>query len=456
MRDGIGRRDFLQKAGQFALASAVLPASAMFPLDPASLTMAAVGDCMLLRPLSSLPPESFLPVAKILRAADASFGNFEMTLADDDAPPAYHDGCAYVHLRADLPNNQSIVSELKWAGFDLMGLANNHSMDYGAEGLLSTIKKFDDLGLAHAGTGRDLAEARAPAYFDTGKGRVALVACASTFPYGAFAADGNGEVPGRPGLDPCRVKTTYQVAPAELDALKQIGAHLSPGGGRAGSQERYTFLGHTFVAGASDAVLTAAEALDVAGLTASVRRASRNADLTLLGIHAHEAAGAAEIPAAFLQPFAHACVDAGANAFIGHGPHVLRGIEIYKGAPIFYSLGNFIFHGESEKQIPPEIYQTCGESGNDPSDVFDKVLNGFSAEAFWTSVIAVSTYRNKALAELKLYPIVLQPELSRARRGTPVMAEGEAARKIIEKLAQLSAPYGTRIRFEQGVGVVDL
>jgi poly-gamma-glutamate capsule biosynthesis protein CapA/YwtB (metallophosphatase superfamily) len=424
--------------------------------DDSTITVAAVGDCMITRRLSVLPPDSFLPVARILRGADVSFGNFEMTLADADAPPAYHEGCAYVHLRADMPENHVIADELKWAGFRMMGLANNHSMDYGAQGLLTTIRKFDAASLAHAGTGPDLAEARAPAYRDTAKGRVALVACASTFPYGALAADGNGEVAGRPGLDPLRVETTYRVEAARLEELRRIAASLGRTPPRQSSDGTFTFLGRKFVAGSPSGVLTAAEPIDSTAIVSSLRRARRDADLVLLGIHAHESGSSVDVPAQFLQPFAHSCIDAGGSAFIGHGPHVLRGIEIYKGCPIFYSLGNFIFHGESEKQIPPEIYQACGVSGNDPSDVFDKVLAGFSAGPFWVSVVALSTFRRRKLTELQLYPVSLQPELSRPRRGSPILADAETGRKVIEKLAELSRPYGTRIHYRDGIGVVDL
>jgi len=187
---------------------------------------------------------------------------------------------------------------------------------------------------------------------------------------------------------------------------------------------------------------------DMIAQAASVRRASRNSDLTLFGVHAHEADGRPEVPSRFLQPFAHSMIDAGADAFIGHGPHVLRGIEIYKNKPIFYSLGNFIFHGESATQIPSEIYRECKVAGNDPSDVFDKVLGGFSATPYWQTVVPVATFENRKLTALKLYPVTLNPNLSRSMRGTPELAQGEEARQI----ARLSEPFRTPIRFDNGVG----
>jgi poly-gamma-glutamate synthesis protein (capsule biosynthesis protein) len=408
---------------------------------------------MISRRISQVDSPSLLDLVKILRSAHVTFGNFEMTLADADAPPQYHQGCAYVHLRADEPENEFIVDELKWVGIKIAGLANNHSMDYGTPGLLTTIDKFDRRGLAHAGTGRNLAEARSPAYYDFAAGRAALVACSSTFPDWTQAADGNGEVAGRAGLAPLRVHSTYQVTPAQFESLQQVAQTL---GLPASNGNTLRLAGATFVGSQAPGIDAAADPEDVRVITAEIRRASRNSDLTLFGIHAHEAGGKPELPSPFLQPFARACIDSGADAFIGHGPHVLRGIEIYKGKPIFYSLGNFIFHGESEKQIPPEIYRECQVEGADPSDVFDKVLPGFSASAFWETVAAFATYDGRRLVDLKLYPVTLRPELSRPRRGTPELARGDAAQRIISTIARLSEPYGTRLTFRDGVGVVQL
>ena len=444
------RREFLRAAGASALA---LAAARRGVAAPNSITLAAVGDCMISRRISMLDSPGFLEIIKLLRSADVAFGNFEMTLADADASPAYHQGCAYVHLRADLPDNKTIAEDLRWAGIRMVGLANNHALDYGAAGALSTIAKLDDAGLVHAGTGRDLSEARAPGYFDAAQGRVALLACATTFPDWTQAADGNGEVPGRAGLNPLRLHTTYQVTAQQLASLQAIARDL---GLPAPTANQLNFLNGRFTAATAPAIQVAADSSDTAAITAAIHRASRNADLTLLGIHAHEGDRRPDAPSPFLRPFAHACLDAGADAFLGHGPHVLRGIELYQGKPIFYSLGNFIFHGESEKQIPPETYRECGVEGTDPSDVFDKVLPGFSSPPFWESVVPLATFENKKLTQLKLYPVTLRPDLSRPRRGSPELVHGDAAAQIIRHISQLSEPFGTRIEFDGQAGVVRL
>ena len=96
---------------------------------------------------------------------------------------------------------------------------------------------------------------------------------------------------------------------------------------------------------------------DVDEIAAVVRNASHLADLTLVTIHAHEGQVDRLVPAQFLVTFARAMVDAGADVFAGHGPHVLRGVEIYKGKPILYSLGDFIFQNETLLRLPSENYE---------------------------------------------------------------------------------------------------
>ena len=84
--------------------------------------------------------------------------------------------------------------------------------------------------------------------------------------------------------------------------------------------------------------------IDLKRTVAEIREARRQADIVVVSVHTHEMRGRdTMVPPEFLETFAHACVDAGASAVIGHGPHQLRGLEIYKGAPVFYSIGNFIF-----------------------------------------------------------------------------------------------------------------
>ena len=104
------------------------------------------------------------------------------------------------------------------------------------------------------------------------------------------------------------------------------------------------------------------------------------------------------MPADFIPIFAKAVIDAGADVFVGHGPHVLRGIEIYKGKPIFYSLSNFIFQNETLLRMPEDSYEQYSLSDDaQPADYldarYDKDRRSFPADReYWDSVTVVTKW----------------------------------------------------------------
>jgi len=183
----------------------------------------------------------------------------------------------------------------------------------------------------------------------------------------------------------------------------------------------------------------------------------------IVSIHAHDQAGNIDVPADFLRPFAHAAIDAGADVFVGHGPHVLRGIEIYKGKPIFYSLGNFM-QDDLIKLQPQEAYDNFNLPPSvTPADFFDARWNansfGFRGnKKYWQSVIAEPVFNQKReLQAINLYPIALTySETNPAGRGQPWPANAEEAREIIDRLASLSKPLETKITLQGDQGVVML
>jgi poly-gamma-glutamate synthesis protein (capsule biosynthesis protein) len=182
----------------------------------------------------------------------------------------------------------------------------------------------------------------------------------------------------------------------------------------------------------------------------------------IVTIHAHESGAERMAPAEFLVTFARAMVDAGADVFVGHGPHVLRGIEIYQGKPIFYSLGDFIFQNETLLRLPAENYQAYDLSADEHvADFNDRRYagdtRGFPSQPeIWESVIAMPTFRGGELVSIELHPISLQFGAPAWVRGRPLPAEPELSRKILDDLIRISAPFGTTIRAEGGVGVVEV
>ncbi len=162
-----------------------------------------------------------------------------------------------------------------------------------------------------------------------------------------------------------------------------------------------------------------------------------------------------------MREWARACIDAGAVVYMIHGPHQLRGVEIYKGRPIFYSLGNFIFQFETFGPQAADVYETYG------MDVFRTTIGEFfvglkgrglefKEDVWWESVIAVARFEKNALKALELHPIDLGYGLPRAQKGTPRNASPELAKKIIERVARLSTPFGTAVRFANGIGIIDV
>src|SRR5262249_2359606 len=100
-----------------------------------------------------------------------------------------------------------------------------------------------------------------------------------------------------------------------------------------------------------------ADSVDVKEIMAAIRQGKRNADFLIATIHAHEPGNWSAEPPPSLPCLARAAIDNGADAFIGHGPHQIRGIEIYKGRPIFYSLGNFFFQVSSLEPVAMDLYE---------------------------------------------------------------------------------------------------
>lgn len=193
-----------------------------------------------------------------------------------------------------------------------------------------------------------------------------------------------------------------------------------------------------------------------------VRNAARLADYVLVSIHAHESGGDSEQPAEFLVTFARPMIDAGADVFVGHGPHLLRGIEIYHGKPIFYSLGDFIFQNETVLRLPYENYRPYGLGEDQHVADFNDARYANDTRGFpvqrdvWESVVALARWRGNNLEGIELYPTT--PGLGKPRtvRGRPMPADRELGRQIIADLADRSLAFGTVVEWKDGIGAVRL
>lgn len=271
--------------------------------------------------------------------------------------------CPFTERGEKIPKNfnfkarPELVAALAAGGVDVASLANNHLVDYGPEGLFDTLTTLDTHGIAHFGAGRTLSEARRPAIVEKKGIKVAFLGY-------FFLGDRN--------IEPKEVIAT--------DEQPGVAGHFSD-----------------------------PEAMG-AMVEADVRAAKQQADHVIPFFHwGREGKGT---PEPYQQQLARRAIDAGASAVLGSHPHVLQGVEVYKGAPIVYSLGNFVFGGNW-----------------DPRD------------------------KRTALAELRLtkkavVSTTLVPAYSDAFPEVPVqpyLAEGEKADAVLRHVAGLSRGFRATI-----------
>ena len=421
------------------------------PREP--FTLALTGDSIINQRLSVFKEPEFTRLFDMIRGTDAAFTNLETLFHDYEMPPAHESGGTWMRTEP------AIIKELVWAGFDLVSRANNHAGDFGPAGSAMTSKYVREAGLVEAGVGNSLAEAREAKFLETPKARVALVSAASTFTPHSRAGNTRGDMPARPGLNPLRFNTTYVITAERMADLRRVAAELS--GTPPGSGDTLNFGGRRYVVGSQPGTRTEPLKEDVEAIARVVRSASALADIVIVSLHCHEGGANRSVPADFIPIFARAVVDAGADVFVGHGPHVLRGIEIYKGKPIFYSLSNFIFQNETLLRMPADSYEQYGLDDDvaqtaDYLDArYDKDRRSFPADAeYWDSVTAITKWDAGNLVEVQLHPITLGYKTSRAERGRPKLASGADAARILEMLASRSKPFGATVMVKGGVGII--
>jgi poly-gamma-glutamate synthesis protein (capsule biosynthesis protein) len=416
------------------------------------VVIVTTGDAIIMRRLQAIGRPGSERMWGLVRGADAAFTNFETQITDFTFPAAQQSGGTYMSSPA------WVLDELEWAGFDMVSVANNHAGDYGQDGLRSTLAALAKSNLAYSGAGENLAFARAPAYVDTKKGRVALVSVTSSFPLPSMAGAQRKDLRGRPGINPLRHIRTNSVPQATFDVLKQL----------TGSEgNKISYGGAEFVVGDNTSSSTKANPDDMRELMASIKDAKAQADFVVVSIHHHEFENPADRlqPAAFGIEFAHAAIDAGADIVTGHGYHKLRGVEMHNGKPILYSLGNFIFENDMVKFQPADNYERAGlTSEHLVSEFYSARSNNdtgrYSVDAsYWQTVVAEAVFSQTGnkLKALRLHPVSLNWYGSkRSTRGQPAPASPKEADEIFEDIRKNSTPFGTKFDYQNGLITVVL
>lgn len=271
------------------------------------IVLYAVGDIAPDRPD---PSTLFEHVAPLFRAGDIAFCQLEAVLSERGTP--------LPQARLVCRSNPAVARALKDAGFDVVSFASNHCMDLGREAFFDTLDVLGREQLAVVGVGANIAAARCPAVLERAGTRVALLAYNTILPQNYWADTD------RPGCAPLRAFTIYE----------QI-EHDQPG-----TPCRIQTFPHRG---------------DLAAMVDDVRRAKAQADIVVVSMHF----GIHFVPAVladYQRDMAHAAIDAGADLVLGTHAHILKGIEVYRGKAIFYSLCNFAL----DLRAPRELLERPG------------------------------------------------------------------------------------------------
>ena len=400
-----------------------------------------------------------------VQGADISFMNLEIAIHAFEGYPI-GDGKTDAYGQAD----PSVAQDIKEQGFNIVSRANNHAMDYTEGGMMATTEYVEAAGLYHAGTGMNLAEAREPAYMETPKGIVSLIS-ATTWELG-LAGHARKDVVGRPGVNSLRLTPKYHLAEEDWEKLNAVAKNL--GLLPAEYQNGYNFpiSGQRFQPGEETHREFVPHPVDLAENLQAVRDAKQISDWVLFSLHDHyeevnppKGYREKEIPLKALVDVAHQVIDAGADIYIGHGPHITRGIEIYKGKPIFYSLGNYIFQSTLARRQPADLYELWGlDSEATTVGLYmtrEKPPSKFFQDtAYWESVVVELDYEDKQLKEIRLIPTQLDMDPKkplceqRTTAGVPHRAYGEQAKSIIENMQRLCKLYDTKVEYKDEMGII--
>lgn len=428
-----------------------------------AISIAVVGDIILNKRCRQFTDEPFRRLTAKLRECDAALGNLEGLYHDWEMPYGSN------YNPYPIVNDAVMLEEVSWLGFSAVSAANNHAYDCGEAGLIANMTNCVRHGLPACGVGMSSGEARAPVYIETDSGRIALLGCTSTFglPDLSHAGPPGAGIRAKPGVAVLRHHTEHEVPADVFGALLAADQRLSafPSDRAAGSVSAF---GGTVSAGASFATRTRCNEQDLMEIGRSLRSARAVSDIVVLSVHCHENGASGQLYNAlhkpstpeFLRELAHSAIDNGCDIFFAHGPHILRGIEIYKGKPIFYSLSDFFFQPETIKKTPPAAFEAAklphdaGAGAWGHSFMHDLPYAWGKEPRCYQGLVAICEFSSGDLTAVRLVPCELSRNGTNAHRGRPAIAEKADADDILSQLRDLSAEFGTEIG--DGTGMVRL
>lgn len=407
------------------------------------MKITAVGDCAIQKNLPRYY-DGFDEIKNYICRGDIRFFNLETTVCEDCYPAKYSGG---TWLRTE----KNVISDLKDFGFNVTTTANNHCMDFAVNGFLQTLENVKSAGFLNSGAGRNLAEASRPSYINTPSGRAAVISCTADFSPGAEAGEQSRDFIGRPGINSLGIKEVVYVRNDDLKALNEIADKTKLNAEMLDDQKHGYLLppeegevrfGNMIFRLGEPKVLSEVSKTDLKRIKTAISDAKFQADTVLVSVHSHCFEGETlETTPEFLKDFAHMCIDEGAHAVIGHGPHLLRPFEIYNGLPIFYSLGDFILHLENCKIIPYDFYQKYGVAPEEGVyEVFKSRTRDFTIglqrnRAMTESVIAFFEIEDRELKSLEFMPVELGFGMKHSSFGWPRKATENS---ILSRFSEMS------------------
>ena len=426
------------------------------------MKITATGDSLMTQGYPEDGYEGFSAVRGFIEKGEARINNLETTLIDGPCYASTY--CGGTWIRAE----SRIVDKITGFGFNFLGLANNHIMDYGPDGLYETIEHLKEREIAFAGAGADLYEASKPVYRDFPTGRVAFMSICSSFEDAARAGYASKSTIGRPGLNPLRSTLELQVTREHFNALCEILDSTKLNGEKMISirdgftpsfPDDTTVFGNVSCRVSPDGVerkVTHPNKRDLERTLEHIKDARLNADYVVIMLHSHQIRGdVMNIPSQFAEEFCRAVIDGGADMVIGGGTHQLKPIEIYKGKPIFYSLGNFVFQSNVLPVLPADFTERYGmdDSLSDCQALAARTkgwtIGLHTQDINFLSIIPLVEFDGQKLKSIELMPIELGFNKARTFKGIPYPADEKASKRIFENLSKLSAPYGTKLTQEK-------
>jgi poly-gamma-glutamate capsule biosynthesis protein CapA/YwtB (metallophosphatase superfamily) len=367
--------------------------------EPGDIIITGVGDMIFNEQISRLAEPNRRNLFRLMQEADIAYGNLEFTITD--------------HPELQRPfYNFGVPREFAWEvaaiGINLVSMTNNHTFDFGPEGLKDCLRALDHSGITHAGAGLTLAAAHAPGTMKVQSQKTRFGLLAYLRDWSSRYRSTDPSMPSLASIDPAVILAT--TPDGTVEAIE-------------GPLEK-----------------------DVQAMEDDITLARRHNDIAMVAIHIHDlshhrAYGIQDKTPPNDEITFRRAIDAGADLVLGSGPHVLRGIEIYKGKPIFYSLSNFIYQYRTPEKIPIDlVHQRDGEVER-PANV--SVWDRRDPDFIFEGVMLRLTINKEKLRRIELIPFTIDDE--GPLYGVPRLASDKRGREIIERLQKLSKPYGTTI-----------